>query len=73
MKIITVEILPSWNVLIAANTENNDMPMSSKQEDENRKCAYNKLTIRVFHSMGAGVFFFSHCVDIVRTYFIVAK
>ena len=57
MKIISVEILPSWNVLIAANTENNDMPMSSIQEGENRKCVYNKLTIRMFHCMGAGVFF----------------
>ena len=57
MKIISVVILPSRNVLIAANTENNDMPMSSKQEGENRKCTYNKLTIRMFHCMGAGVFF----------------
>ena len=61
MKIISVVILPSRNVLIAANTENNDMPMSSKQEGENRKCAYNKLTIRMIHSMGAGVFFLSLC------------
>ena len=55
MKIISVVILPSRNVLIAANTENHDM--SCKQEVENRKCAYNKLTIRMIHSMGAGVFF----------------
>ena len=55
MKIISVVILPSRNVLIAANTENHDM--SCKQEGENRKCAYNKLTIRMIHSMGAGVFF----------------
>ena len=44
-------------MLIAANTENNDMPMSRIQEGENRKCVYNKLTIRMFHCMGAGVFF----------------
>ena len=61
MKIISVVILPSRNVLIAANTENNDMPMSSKQEGENRKSAYNKLTIRMIHSMGAVCFFLSLC------------
>ena len=31
MKILSVEILPSWNELVAANTENKDMP-----EGENR-------------------------------------
>ena len=36
MKILSVEILPSWNELVAANTENKDMPMSRKQEGENR-------------------------------------
>ena len=44
-------------MLVAANTENEDMPMSSKHEGENKKCVYSKLTIRMFHSMGAGVFF----------------
>ena len=38
----SAEIFPSWNVLIAANAENKDMPMWSKQEGENRKCAYRK-------------------------------
>ena len=57
MKILSVEILPSWNVLVVANSGNKDMPMSRKQEAENKKYAYSKLTIRMFHSMETGVFF----------------
>ena len=49
------------------------MPMSRKQEAKNKKYAYSKLTIRMFHSMETGVFFFSRCVNIVQSYFIVAK